>query len=207
MESNEQVLQPAEIIFIFCKKDPRHPVTALVWWYGLPGLWNASIIPMVWYEVALYWKEKDMVWGFHPEIPWNGYGAVCHSPEWVPLRYPKSKNWTTSWVPKNGWLKCTYLKWDFNALLGFLTNHVQFVGKEVMFLVGQANDKINHLLGWEPSDQLAFICLRPRSSSNNSATHALLQVMHKLVLLCFDCHQWIYGSISHFTFLKELTTS
>ena len=85
---------------------------------------------MVWYEVALHWKEKDMVWGFHPEIPWNGYGAVYHPPEWVPLRNPESNNWTTSWVPKNGWLKCTYLKRNFTALLGFLTNHVQFVGKE-----------------------------------------------------------------------------
>ena len=82
-------------------------------------------------------------------------------------------------------------------MLGFLTNHVQFIGKEVMFLVGQANDEINHLLGWEPGDQLAFIFLRLRSSSNDSATHAPLQVAHELVLLCFDHCQHIHGSISH----------
>jgi len=35
MEPNGLVLQPAEIFFIFCKKDPRHPVTAMGWWYGL----------------------------------------------------------------------------------------------------------------------------------------------------------------------------
>jgi len=29
MEPNGSVLQPAEIFFIFCKKDPRHPVTGL----------------------------------------------------------------------------------------------------------------------------------------------------------------------------------
>ena len=42
MTSNEQVLQPAEIIFIFCKKDPQTPSDSfgmMVWLaldFGMP---------------------------------------------------------------------------------------------------------------------------------------------------------------------------
>ena len=103
MEPNGPVLQPAEIFFIFWKKDPRHPVTALEWWYGLLWNWNASIIPMVWYEVTWYWNERDMVWDFHPMVSWNWYGA--HIPHWngVPSRFANSKNWMTQYFTMPHW--------------------------------------------------------------------------------------------------------
>ena len=54
MEPNGLVLQPAEIIFIFWEKDPRHLVTGLEWWYGIVWydgmVWNG----MVWYDMAWY---------------------------------------------------------------------------------------------------------------------------------------------------------
>jgi len=30
--------------------------------------------------VTWYWKERDMVWGLHPMIPWDWYEA--HIPPW-----------------------------------------------------------------------------------------------------------------------------
>jgi len=45
---------------------------------GCPGMWYVSMIPMVWYEVTWYWKERDMVWGLHPKIPWDWYEAHIH---------------------------------------------------------------------------------------------------------------------------------
>ena len=74
------------------KKDPRHPVTALVWWYEV--IWyGIGWHGMVWQHgigmVTWYWYEWDMVWVFHTMVPWYWYGAHIPRPEWVPWRYPR----------------------------------------------------------------------------------------------------------------------
>ena len=99
MEPNGSVLQPAEIFFIFCKKDPRHPVTGFKWWYGMT--WNG----MVWYEVEWYgmrWYGMvwcGMVWYWYGvSIPWYHGIGMEDIPLWngVPSRFANSKNWISS---------------------------------------------------------------------------------------------------------------
>jgi hypothetical protein len=107
MEPNGPELQPAEIIFIFYKKDPRDPVTALEWWYGI--VWYGIVwYGMVWYGMVRYgMRWNGMVWygmvwyeveWYVGSIPWYDGIGMRVIPLWngVPSRFANSKNWITS---------------------------------------------------------------------------------------------------------------